>query len=581
MVGNMTASVKSDETGRLPHPQPVLLLAAVALALFLSSMWTARADTSGVSTEVVYTTRFVSLAVYMFMAWSYRNHLPQVRLVLGIGCSFMLVHLAWVVLSPALALDAEISSITDYLSGVFEGVANALITLVLAHILSSFDPRKSAVGVGVAYLLVDVGILILDTLSVEAIHYARPLFTFVAVGIVLFCTETLLGPEKPPFVADKPLQYGFADHAEHADHSDRAGHTDRADRTAQDPHANRREVGVGDSRDDDSERALNLFSSQSDWFLLLIVAILFPTLFGVIAQVSSETGGNFALYDIPTEIVMIAIQALFLLFMAFYGTRYGFAHILAFIIPLYATGFALFPNNWQNGNPFAGCLIRAGFVILAVLLWALMERKSFHDPRHTYLYFGIYCGVSNGQVGRLTGSLLMGENGPNLQLCQDISLAALWSICIFGLVLFFLLRVASATEAADRGDGFATLIEMRGTQLEEGSSPTSGDAAGNAMGNAAGNVTGDVTGDAAGTGRRRGEDREDTFADQFERLADRIHLTQREREVVVEALHGYSRASIANKLCLSPETVKTYLNRAYVKAQVTSKQELIAVIERE
>ena len=175
---------------------------------------------------------------------------------------------------------------------------------------------------------------------------------------------------------------------------------------------------------------------HNDWFLLLITAFLFPSMFGVIAQVSSETGGNFALYDIPTEMVMIAMQAFFLLYMAFYGTRYGFAAILVFIIPLYATGFALFPNNWSSGNPFAGCLIRAGFVIIAVLLWALMARKSWDDPRHTYPYFGVYCGISNGQVGRLTGSLLMGDAGPSLELCRNISLAALWAICIFGLLLF-------------------------------------------------------------------------------------------------------------------------------------------------
>ena len=71
------------------------------------------------------------------------------------------------------------------------------------------------------------------------------------------------------------------------------------------------------------------------------------------------------------------------------------------------------------------------------------------------------------------------------------------------------------------------------------------------------------------------------FAAQFDALAVRCRLTAREREVVLEALHGYSRTNIAKKLCLSPETVKTYLNRAYAKAGVTSKQELVAAIERE
>ncbi len=515
-------SSQSASAPALPRLQPLLVLCAVGLALFLSSMWTARADASGVSTEVVYATRFVSLVVYLFMAWSFRSRLPQVELLLGLGCSFMLVHLAVVFAGPLLGLDPSLSLIVDYLSGVFEGVANALITLVFAHVFSSYEPRRSALAIGVAYLLVDVGILVLDTMSVAVIHYARPLFTLAAVGIVFFCARRLLRAGSAPACVDRTLRFA-------------------------------EQLPVPEGKD----RTLALFSAHNDWFLLLITAFLFPSLFGVIAQVSSETGGNFALYDVPTEIVMIAMQAFFLLFMAFYGARFSFATILAFVIPLYATGFALFPGNWQAGNPFAGCLIRAGFVILAVLLWALMARKSWDDPRHTYLYFGVYCGISNGQVGRLVGSMLMGDDGPNLLLCQNISLAALWSICIFGLVLFFLLRRAGAgaQAAGEQGDGFATLDE-----LDAG--PVGSDAAGR---------MGEFSVEVALA--------DDGFAARFEALATRCRLTAREREVVLEALHGYSRANIAKKLCLSPETVKTYLNRAYAKVGVTSKQELVALID--
>ena len=178
-------------------------------------------------------------------------------------------------------------------------------------------------------------------------------------------------------------------------------------------------------------------------------------------------------------------------------------------------------------------------LLLAVLIWALMARRSYDDPRHTYLYFGIYCGISDAQVGRLTGSALMGSSGPSLELCQGISIAALWAICIFGLVMFFLLYRGLKAAIAGRGVSAA-----------------------------------DVAGRAAGATT-------DAFGMQFEALAQRVHLTPREREAVLEALHGYSRANIARKLNLSPETVKTYLNRAYAKAQVTSKQELVALVERE
>ena len=196
-------------------------------------------------------------------------------------------------------------------------------------------------------------------------------------------------------------------------------------------------------------------------------------------------------------------------------------------------------QGFAHGNPFAGCLIRVGFVILAVLLWALMARKSYHDPRHTYLNFGVYRGISNGQVGRFTGSLLMGESGPSLELCQNISLAGLWAICIFGLLLFFLLsRSGVRARFVAQGDGFVTPGELDAGAVEAEAENCAWDAV-----------------DGAALSR-------DAFTAGFEVLASRIRLTQREREVVLEALHGYSRANIAKKLWLSPETVKTYLNRA-------------------
>ena len=516
-----TTTAGTSATRMQTSPIAILALAALGLALFLSATWTARADASGVPTVVTYATRFVTLATCLVMAWAFRNHLPQVELLLVIACVTMLVHLGCVVAAPLLPLAPEVAVVVSYVSGLFEGVANGLVTLLFGHVISTFVPRRSVLAVGAAYLLVDVCILFLDTLSMPTLHYARPAFKLASLVILVCCAHALLKPRPDAPGADHSLQYGMA----------RAG--------------------------GEEERPLTFLSSNVDWFLLLIVAFLFPNLFGVIAQVSSETGGNFALYDIPTEVAMVALQGLFLIFLGAFGTRFGFPTILAFMIPLYATGFALFPSNWAQGNPFAGCLIRAGYVLLAVLIWALMSRRSYDDPRHTYLYFGIYCGISDAQVGRLTGSALMGGSGPSLELCQGISIAALWAICIFGLVMFFLLYRGLKAAIAGRGG-----IPVNAACHAEDATDTP-------------NMP------HAGTRAAAGVPTTDAFGMQFEALARRVHLTPREREAVLEALHGYSRANIARKLNLSPETVKTYLNRAYAKAQVTSKQELVALVERE
>lgn len=54
-------------------------------------------------------------------------------------------------------------------------------------------------------------------------------------------------------------------------------------------------------------------------------------------------------------------------------------------------------------------------------------------------------------------------------------------------------------------------------------------------------------------------------------------LTQREREVVALAAHGMSNHEIAEKLVVSPLTVKTHVNRAMMKLQARDRAQLVVV----
>lgn len=550
--------------------QPLLLLAVLGIALFFSATWTERADASGLSTWVVYATRFTTFATFMTMAWFFRNHIPPVDQLLAIGALFMALHLLGAILLNIIgistpSLGAISVAAIQYASAIFEGVANALVTLLYAHVFSSFSPRKSAIGLAIAYLVNDIFILLLDLLDTTQLHITQLAFVTASLLILAGCVRQMLGvgseavdksssgnphATTPPSASDHHLQYGMA----------RAGGED--------------------------EHPLAFLTHSTDWLLLLVVALLFPSLFGLIAQVSSVTGGNFALYDVTTEIAMIVLQALFLIYMAFFGGRFGFATILVFVIPLYATGFALFPGNWESGNPFAGCLIRGGYVVLTVLIWSLMARKSYEDPRHTYLYFSIYCGISNAQLGRLMGSIVIGHGGPSAQLCTSISLVALWTICIFGLATLFLSRRG---ETSRTGQEFAivtstwqhpiksvTPMSVSNTASDTNIATNAPDASSAA--NAATHTSGAMP---LSDTQTLTSPVVDTFALRLDAFSSRVQLTPREQEVLIETVHGYSRTNIAKKLALSPETIKTYQNRIYNKASVSSKQELIALIERE
>ena len=65
------------------------------------------------------------------------------------------------------------------------------------------------------------------------------------------------------------------------------------------------------------------------------------------------------------------------------------------------------------------------------------------------------------------------------------------------------------------------------------------------------------------------------------RLAEEAGLSEREQEVLFEALRGYTVAAIARRRGISQETVKTYLKRAYARAGCSNKQDLLAVMDEE
>ena len=75
--------------------------------------------------------------------------------------------------------------------------------------------------------------------------------------------------------------------------------------------------------------------------------------------------------------------------------------------------------------------------------------------------------------------------------------------------------------------------------------------------------------------------REIQFYRRLEGLCEKARLTEREREILHEVLHGYSIDSIAGRLNLSVSTVKTYLSRAYARFDVSSRQAVLDLRDSE
>ncbi|WP_374163588.1 response regulator [Arcticibacter sp. MXS-1] len=66
------------------------------------------------------------------------------------------------------------------------------------------------------------------------------------------------------------------------------------------------------------------------------------------------------------------------------------------------------------------------------------------------------------------------------------------------------------------------------------------------------------------------------FAAQYRSGTDDFDLSQREQEVLNLLVDGYSYKLIADKLCISMDTVRSHIKKIYDKLQVNSKSEAVA-----
>ena len=295
--------------------------------------------------------------------------------------------------------------------------------------------------------------------------------------------------------------------------------------------------------------ASNIFPAvRTDWLLFLSMYCIFQSLFGAVAQVSDETGGSFGLYDLYTGTILVVLDALIVLSVWLWGRRLSCAVALSVVAVMYAASFVVYHYAWQMGNPLPGALVRAGYDCSCIFSWIFLVRKAREDRERTYFYFAILGTMGNVQFGRLFGSFAMGTGIVRGDIIMSLSQASLFIVCLACVAAFlFVCARVSGSSSGHVAKGFVSLADA------------GGDVAKSPM-------------ETYGI---------DSLERRCEAFSERLSLTPREKEVLAEALRGHSRAGIAGKLGLSPETVKHYLGRIYQKAGVRSKEGLISLVDVE
>ena len=239
---------------------------------------------------------------------------------------------------------------------------------------------------------------------------------------------------------------------------------------------------------------------------------------------------------------------------------------------------------------FSRLAIMVGYLLFFITSWILVRRDA--PPFRTYsipvLAWTVGTLLAFSQIGRWVAGAAIGSGVLTSEALSAISLGLFWVLALIAIAAYWLARsraverdlaMLEAQEGADRGtDGGASRDDESGASDEEGSALDELGEDKGAIRHAEGRPRGESFAEAEAS-RKPDVVFIDTVSHRAKRLAQQIGLSARELEVLEEFARGRSAASIAEKLFISTNTVKTHLRRIYEKAGIHSRRELLDMME--
>lgn len=168
------AAAGVEERGRRRQTVTVLAVVSLAFALLLVSIWTARNAAAGQPDSVVNFARLVKIAACFGLAWAFRSYIPPVRTLFWTGAALTAISVGLNGISFLLGPAAPEYLPLGYLTGLFSGVGEACLILVIARFVAAFPPRLSTVAVPAIYLANEVLSLVLSYAPSATLAWLRP-----------------------------------------------------------------------------------------------------------------------------------------------------------------------------------------------------------------------------------------------------------------------------------------------------------------------------------------------------------------------------------------------------------------------
>lgn len=517
---------RGRRTGFLAAPAGTALLVAAGLGVLLAVTWSPRASGGGLADLRLYTTRLVMMAAFVLMALAGRGRDPRggawARPYLALALGFLAGRVAAGLFEPLFAAGSTEQTALQFTGAVCEGVGIAAVELGIVVQAARLDLRRAALAVSGAYLVAEAAFFVLLLLPGGAVAVLAPVGEVAALAA---WWALALGPAAAP--CDGPAPAALA--AEEGAPAEQA------------PAAPRRPLS-----------SISLGGAPLGAVVGLCVVL--TLIWGVFAELSGEGTGAF--FDAASEIVMVGVRALVVVLCVYGALWLSFRHLVLSCVALWTCGILLSVLlQGSVGVATTGLVVKAGLYLLQALTLLFAVRAGMREPGDALPAAGlVLCSCLCGMLSRLAVTLAGGIGAAALPACAAASLAAI----VAALLALWDGQARRAGRAVAGGGG-------------------SGGAAGDMGGAGASPGTPGMGGVPGVDGALAA--READFLARFQRFCDENQLSERERDVLLEAVHGYTVDAIAENLGMSRETAKTHLRRIYARAGVGGKQDILKAFE--
>lgn len=305
---------------------------------------------------------------------------------------------------------------------------------------------------------------------------------------------------------------------------------------------------------------------------LVLGAVAFAFVFGAITDLHGWMDSSDGYRSAQTANVCAAAIAC----IAFLAYRKPFKPDVAIsiILPVFAAALISTPSE-TDSLPFSRLAIMTGYLVYWAIAWVFVVREydQLHVGGLTVLALVSGSMLIFAQIGRMAASIVLQSGYVDPSLLTSFALMLFWLLVLFAIGAYW----TSRNKAVERDLAQLAMFD------EKPSSPASRDDADSSEKAACEPFPLESAGDEADM--RIIEEPSVIFIDklslQSKALSRRIGLSVRETEVMEEFIRGRSAVSIAEKLFVSRNTVKTHLRRIYEKAGIHSRQELLDMLEAE